>query len=82
MKWSFGFICFSNDVIDFLKLRELNEGYSWWYNNKKSNKYFANLDKILSIEHVNGRLQLEGLEKSVPIGGSYKDDLLEKFNLL
>jgi DNA-binding LytR/AlgR family response regulator len=44
--------------------------------------FIVNLDKILSIEHVNGRLQLEGLEKSVPIGGSYKDELLEKFNLL
>jgi DNA-binding LytR/AlgR family response regulator len=44
--------------------------------------FIVNLDKILSIEHVNGRLQLEGLEKSIPIGGSYKDELLEKFNLL
>lgn len=44
--------------------------------------YIVNVDKILSIEHVNGRLQLEGIEKSVPIGGSYKDDLLSKFNLL
>ena len=57
---------------------------------KLSNEFFArvhrsfivNLDKILSIEHVNGRLQLEGVEKSIPIGGSYKDDLLAKFNLL
>ena len=57
---------------------------------KLPNKFFArvhrsfivNLDKILSIEHVNGRLQLEGLEKSIPIGGSYKDELLDKFNLL
>ncbi len=57
---------------------------------KLPSKYFArvhrsfivNLDKILSIEHVNGRLQLEGIEKSVPIGGSYKDELLSKFNLL
>ncbi len=57
---------------------------------KLPNQYFArvhrsfivNLDKILSIEHVNGRLQIEGVEKSVPIGGSYKDDLLAKFNLL
>jgi len=57
---------------------------------KLPNKFFArvhrsfivNLDKILSIEHVNGRLQLEGLEKSIPIGGSYKEDLLERFNLL
>lgn len=44
--------------------------------------YIVNVDKILSIEHVNGRLQIEGVEKSVPIGGSYKDDLLSKFNLL
>lgn len=44
--------------------------------------FIVNIDKILSIEHVNGRLQLEGLEKSVPIGGSYKEELLEKFNLL
>ena len=57
---------------------------------KLANEFFArvhrsfivNLDKILSIEHVNGRLQLEGVEKSIPIGGSYKDDLLAKFNLL
>ena len=44
--------------------------------------YIINVDKILSIEHVNGRLQLEDVEKSVPIGGSYKDELLAKFNLL
>lgn len=44
--------------------------------------YIVNVDKILSIEHVNGRLQIEGVEKSVPIGGSYKDELLSKFNLL
>tara|TARA_B100000795_G_C22806559_1_gene445291 strand:- start:993 stop:1757 length:765 start_codon:yes stop_codon:yes gene_type:complete len=44
--------------------------------------YIVNIDKILSIEHVNGRLQIEGVEKSVPIGGSYKDELLKKFNLL
>jgi DNA-binding LytR/AlgR family response regulator len=57
---------------------------------KLANEFFArvhrsfivNLDKILSIEHVNGRLQIEGVEKSIPIGGSYKDDLLAKFNLL
>lgn len=44
--------------------------------------YIVNVDKILSIEHVNGRLQVEGVEKSVPIGGSYKEELLAKFNLL
>ena len=44
--------------------------------------YIVNVNKILSIEHVNGRLQIEGVEKSVPIGGSYKDELLKKFNLL
>lgn len=44
--------------------------------------FIVNLDKILSIEHVNGRLQVEDVEKSIPIGGSYKDDLLAKFNLL
>lgn len=44
--------------------------------------FIVNLDKILSVEHVHGRLQLESVEKSIPIGGSYKDDLLAKFNLL
>lgn len=44
--------------------------------------FIVNLDKILSIEHVNGRLQVEDVEKSIPIGGSYKDELLAKFNLL
>ena len=44
--------------------------------------FIVNLDKILSIEHVSGRIQLEGIEKSIPIGGSYKEILLAKFNLL
>ncbi|MBL57915.1 MAG: hypothetical protein CMP61_12085 [Flavobacteriales bacterium] len=44
--------------------------------------FIVNVDKILSIEHVNGRLQLEHVEKSIPIGGSYKEELLAKFNLL
>lgn len=44
--------------------------------------FIVNLDKILSIEHVSGRVQLEGIEKSIPIGGSYKEELLAKFNLL
>lgn len=44
--------------------------------------FIVNLDKILSIEHVSGRIQLEGIEKSIPIGGSYKEELLAKFNLL
>ena len=39
--------------------------------------YIVNVNKILSIEHVNGRLQIEGVEKSLPIGGSYKDELLK-----
>ena len=44
--------------------------------------FIVNLDKILSIEHVSGRIQLGGIEKSIPIGGSYKEELLAKFNLL
>ena len=44
--------------------------------------FIVNLDKILSIEHVSGRIKLEGIEKSIPIGGSYKEELLAKFNLL
>ena len=44
--------------------------------------FIVNLDKVLSIEHVSGRIQIEGVEKSLPIGGSYKEELLAKFNLL
>ncbi|MDG1517473.1 MAG: response regulator [Flavobacteriales bacterium] len=44
--------------------------------------FIVNLDKVLSIEHVSGRIQVEGVEKSLPIGGSYKEELLAKFNLL
>ena len=44
--------------------------------------FIVNLDKVLSIEHVSGRIQVEGVEKSIPIGGSYKEELLAKFNLL
>lgn len=44
--------------------------------------FIVNLDKVLSIEHVSGRIQVEGVEKSIPIGGSYKEELLAKLNLL
>lgn len=44
--------------------------------------FIVNIEKIVSIEHVNGRVQIEGVEKSLPIGGSYKELLLSKFNLL
>ena len=44
--------------------------------------FIINVDRIVSIEHVNGRVQIEDVEKSIPIGGSYKDILLSKFNLL
>ena len=39
-----------------------------------------NLDKIEAIK--NSEIQLEGLDKTIPIGGSYKDQLGSKINLL
>lgn len=42
--------------------------------------YIVRLDKILSIEMPN--VVLEGNKKLIPIGGSYKDELLSKINLI
>jgi DNA-binding LytR/AlgR family response regulator len=42
--------------------------------------YIVRLDKILSIEMPN--VVLEGNKKLIPIGGSYKDELLNKINLI
>ena len=38
------------------------------------------LDKIASIEYPN--LHLENDKKVIPIGGSFKEDLIKKLNLL
>ena len=40
--------------------------------------YIIRLDKIATIEHPN--LTLEGVDKVIPIGGSYRDDLVKKIN--
>ena len=42
--------------------------------------FIVRLDKIASIEYPN--LQLEKDKKLIPIGGSYKDDLVTKINLI
>jgi DNA-binding LytR/AlgR family response regulator len=42
--------------------------------------FIVRLDKIASIEYPN--LQLERDKKLIPIGGSYKDDLVAKINLI
>jgi DNA-binding LytR/AlgR family response regulator len=42
--------------------------------------FIVRLDKIVSIEYPN--LTLENDKKSIPIGGSYRDDLNAKIKLL
>jgi len=42
--------------------------------------YIVKLDKILSIEQPN--VVIEGGKKMLPIGGSYKDDLFKRINLI
>ena len=42
--------------------------------------FIVRLDKIAAIEYPN--LQLEKDKKTVPIGGSFKEQLMEKLNLL
>lgn len=42
--------------------------------------FIVRIDKIAAIEYPN--LQLENDKKSIPIGGSYKDDLINKLNLI
>ncbi|MEX1002320.1 MAG: response regulator [Crocinitomicaceae bacterium] len=42
--------------------------------------FIVRLDKIASIEYLN--LHLENDKKIVPIGGSFKDDLIKKLNLI
>ncbi len=42
--------------------------------------FIVRLDKISSIEYPN--LQLENDKKLIPIGGSYKDNLVNKINLV
>lgn len=40
--------------------------------------YIIRIDKIAAIEHNN--LVIEDMKKTIPIGGSYKDDLAKKIN--
>ena len=42
--------------------------------------FIVRLDKIASIEYPN--LHLENDKKTIPIGGSFKDDLINKLNLI
>ena len=42
--------------------------------------FIVRLDKISSIEYPN--LHLENDKKIIPIGGSFKDDLIKKLNLI
>jgi two-component system response regulator LytT len=42
--------------------------------------YIINLNAIESIKHSN--ITIEGMDKEIPIGGSYKDALASKINLL
>jgi DNA-binding LytR/AlgR family response regulator len=42
--------------------------------------YIVRLDKIVSIEQPN--LHLDNNKKMIPIGGSYKDDLVKRINLV
>ena len=42
--------------------------------------FIVRLDKIVSIEYPN--LTLENDKKSIPIGGSFRDDLNAKIKLL
>lgn len=42
--------------------------------------FIINLDRIEAIQ--NSEIQLDGLDKTIPIGGSYKDQLGSKINLL
>jgi len=42
--------------------------------------YIVRLDKIIAIEQTN--VVIEGGKKMLPIGGSYKDDLFNRINLV
>lgn len=42
--------------------------------------FIVRIDKIVSIEYPN--LQLENDKKTIPIGGSFRDDLIKKLNLI
>lgn len=42
--------------------------------------FIVNIDKIVAIEYPN--LILEEDKKTIPIGGSYKDDLLKRLNMI
>ncbi len=42
--------------------------------------YIINLNSIESIKYSN--ITIEGLEKEIPVGGSYKDSLAKRINLL
>jgi DNA-binding LytR/AlgR family response regulator len=42
--------------------------------------YIARLDKIASIDSQN--VVLENDKKTIPVGGSYREELMKKLNLL
>ena len=42
--------------------------------------YIVNLNSIESIKYSN--ITMEGLEKEIPVGGSYKESLAKRINLL
>jgi DNA-binding LytR/AlgR family response regulator len=42
--------------------------------------YIVRVDKITAIEYPN--LMLENNKKTIPIGGSYREDLIKRLNLI
>ncbi|HEY9083489.1 MAG TPA: LytTR family DNA-binding domain-containing protein, partial [Vicingaceae bacterium] len=42
--------------------------------------FIVRIDKILAIEQPN--IVIEGGKKLIPIGGSYKDELIKRINLI
>lgn len=44
--------------------------------------YIVNMDKIHVIEYITALIRLEKINKEIPLGASYKQSLLKRFNLM
>ena len=61
-------------------MKDMEAKLSWEEFIRVHRSFIVRIDKIVAIEYPN--LQLENDKKEVPIGGSYKEDLLRRLNLI
>jgi DNA-binding LytR/AlgR family response regulator len=65
-----------------ITMKELTEKLPEQYFARVHRSFIVNLNRISAIDYVNAKLDVEGVKKQIPVGGSYKEGLLKQFKLI